>query len=204
MDRSKKVIKCGLPLILLGMLFSGCKKVLRIEEVFQIYFAPKNIIVLSDEHETTWQYIKVYNSSLTVKEFEYSSPTNKIFSIDSMSGNQIFVSVVKYDLSLSKNRTENKYSLFRKGKYDLFVKVLHLGGAGNNNDMHLSFLNRNGNILRFKQDSVGKGLNIDLKNIAFDEGIPCLRVIDSNSSWSRIILKDSINFVAFKKSLMLQ
>ena len=172
----------------------------------QLYFTPKSVMVLSDDPKsTTWQYLTVYNSDLTRKEFEYSSEKNRLFSIDSAVDNRIYVSLVRWDLFLSSNKSSKEYTLLQTGQYDIYMRVLHLGGTWNNDDTTLDFQTRQGNRVLFKNARSGSLCTISLKDVAFQGGHPYLREVGATSvGWSPITFKDSANFKAFKRSLMIQ
>jgi len=205
MHRSRLHIAfCLLPGISCWLL--GCRSRIPADGDFQLYFAPKSVIELRDDRESTnWHYLTVYNSDLTEKEFEYSSEKDRFFSIDTAVDNKIYVSLVRWDLFISSDRATNEYSLLQAGKYDIYLRVLHLGGTALNNDTALDFQTRQGNRLLFKNSGTGSLCAIDLKHVIFRGGKPHLVQVGATTLlWSRIIFKDSANFEAFKRSLMIQ
>jgi hypothetical protein len=184
----------------------GCRSRIQADGDFQLYFTPKSVIVLRDDREsTTWHYLTVYNSDLTKKEFEYSSEKDRFLAIDTAVDDKIYVSLVRWDLFDSSNRTANEYSLLQAGKYDIYLRVLHLGGTENNDDTALDFQTRQGNRLLFKNTGTDSLCTINLKHVIFRGGRPYLAEVGGTTlRWSQIIFKDSANFAAFKRSLMIQ
>ena len=184
----------------------GCRSRIQADGDFQLYFTPKSVIELRDDREsTTLHYLTVYNSGLTEKEFQYSSEKDRFFSIDTAVDNKIYVSLVRWDLFNSGNRTTNEYSLLQSGKYDIYLRVLHLRGTALNSDTVLDFQTRQGNRLLFKNTGTGSLWAVDLKHVIFRGGKPHLVQVGATTLlWSRIIFKDSANFEAFKRSLLIQ
>ena len=184
----------------------GCRSRIQADGDFQLYFTPKSVIELRDDREsTTLHYLTVYNSGLTEKEFQYSSEKDRFFSIDTAVDNKIYVSLVRWDLFNSGNRTTNEYSLLQSGKYDIYLRVLHLRGTALNSDTVLDFQTRQGNRLLFKNTGTGSLCAVDLKHVIFRGGKPHLVQVGATTlQWSRIIFKDTANFEAFKRSLMIQ
>ena len=184
----------------------GCRSRIQADGDFQLYFTPKSVIELRDDREsTTLHYLTVYNSGLTEKEFQYSSEKDRFLAIDTAVDNKIYVSLVRWDLFNSGNRTANEYSLLQAGKYDIYLRVLHLGGTSNIDDTALDFQTRQGNRLLFKNTGTDSLCTINLKHVIFRGGKPHLVQVGATTLlWSRIIFKDSANFEAFKRSLLIQ
>jgi hypothetical protein len=187
---------------LLSLLFVSCGGKYKLEDAHQIIFSSKYIAVLYSSHENSWQYLDVYDSTMSRKVFSYSHETTEFFRIDSVSDSQIFLTSVVDDFYLRRHIPHEDYKLFKAGKFNLFRKVLHLGGSGTAGSQEIEFKYRKGNLLYLTMMPEMRDTVFNLKDISIEYNeVSLVSIPSSTILFTSLKFVDSANFKLFKNSL---